>query len=279
MKAAAFEYARPSDVPGAVKLLANDGAKLLAGGQSLGPLLNLRLARPRLLVDVSRLPALQAIEDNGNAWRIGACVTHAALEDRAGRMAGGEMLTYVAAGIAYRSVRNRGTIGGSLAHADPAADWPLALAALGATVAIRGPRGSRSVPADTFMQTAFTTALGADEMIEAIVVPKLSSAACWGYFKFCRKTGEYPEASAAAVFDPERRVARLYLGALSGSPQPLPTLARAVAERGPAAATKEAIEQAVAAAMPAADLIDRRLHAATVGRALRQVFGPQVSGQ
>ncbi|HEX9465247.1 MAG TPA: FAD binding domain-containing protein [Alphaproteobacteria bacterium] len=272
MKAAAFDYARPTDVPGAVKLLASDGAKLLAGGQSLGPLLNLRLARPRLLIDVSRLSALQAIEDTGNAWRIGAAVTHAALEDRAGRLPGAEMLVEVASGIAYRSVRTRGTVGGSLAHADPAADWPLALAALGATVVVRSARGSRNLPAETFMQAAFTTALAADELVEAVVVPKLSAAACWGYFKFCRKTGEFPESSAATVFDPERRTARIFVGALSGPPQPLPGLARAVAERGPAAATREAIAQAVTAAAPNADTVERRLHAATVGRALRQVF-------
>jgi aerobic carbon-monoxide dehydrogenase medium subunit len=135
MKAARFDYMRAGDVAEALAALANtEGAKLLAGGQSLGPMLNLRLVRPALLVDVSRLKALQQLEDIGRAWRIGAGVTHARLEDLRGRLPGGEMLCEVAAAIAYRSVRNRGTIGGSLAHADPAADWPLALAALGASI-------------------------------------------------------------------------------------------------------------------------------------------------
>lgn len=273
MKAAAFDYARPGDVPDAVKLLAGDGAKLLAGGQSLGPLLNLRLARPRLLVDISRLESLQSIDDAGDAWRIGAGVTHAALEDRRGRLAGGEMLVEVAAGIAYRSVRTRGSIGGSVAHADPAADWPLALAALGATVAVRSAAGTRAVPADAFMSAPFTTVLASDELVESVLVPKLSAAACWGYFKFCRKSGEYPDASAAAVFDPERRVARIFIGALSGPPQALPGLAHAIAERGPAAAAPDAVGQAILEAVPAADAVERQMHAATLSRALRQVFG------
>src|SRR5262249_34920491 len=146
MKAARFDYLRPADLQQAVAALdsgtkAEGGAKLLAGGQSLGPMLNLRLARPALVGDVARLESLARIEDVGHAWRIGACVTHSRIED--GRLAGGEMLRAVAAGIAYRAVRNRGTIGGSIAHADPAADWPLALAALAATVNIRSAGGAR----------------------------------------------------------------------------------------------------------------------------------------
>jgi aerobic carbon-monoxide dehydrogenase medium subunit len=273
MKAARFDYVRPTDAAAAVAALAQAGAgaKLLAGGQSLGPMLNLRLARPQILIDIARLGELQPIEDTGDAWRIGAGVTHARLEDSRGRLPGAEMLCAVAAGIAYRSVRNRGTIGGSLAHADPAADWPLALAALEASVSIRGPRGNRSVPADRFMSAAFTTALGEDEMIDAIVAPKLARAARWGYYKFCRKTGEYPEASAAAVFDPERRVARLFVGALGGAPHPLPELAGRIAEQGQAACTREAAAEAVAA-IPDLGAVERRMQGAAVLRALQQVF-------
>src|SRR5207244_2483442 len=133
MKAAQFEYIRPPDLGKALQLLSErrEEAKVLAGGQSLGPMLNLRLARPQMLIDIARLDALRRIEDLGARWRIGAAVTHAHLEDAA--LSGAEMLTHVACGIAHRAVRNRGTIGGSVAHADPAADWPVALAALGAT--------------------------------------------------------------------------------------------------------------------------------------------------
>ena len=140
-----------------------------------------------------RLEALQQMEDAGRTWRIGAGVTHARLEDARGRLFGSEMLCEVAAAIAYRSVRNRGTIGGSLAHADPAADWPLALAALGASLNIRGPT-PRNLPVAHFIQGAFTTTLAANEVIESIDVPKLSRAGRYGFYKFCRKTGEFAEA-------------------------------------------------------------------------------------
>jgi aerobic carbon-monoxide dehydrogenase medium subunit len=274
MKAASFDYVRPKDTTEALAAVArtDGGAKFIAGGQSLGPMLNLRLARPQLLVDIARLSALRNVEDKGGAWRIGAGVTHARLEDMRGQLAGGEMLCEVAAGIAYRSVRNRGTIGGSIVHADPAADWPLALAVLGATVHIRSARGTRAVPADRFMKGAFTTELGEDEIVETIDVPKLSGAGRYGYYKFCRKTGEFPEASAAAVFDPESRTARIFVGALAGAPQPLPDLAQEVARTGRPA--KDAIATAVARAAPDLDPIERNMAATAVMRALQRVLAP-----
>jgi len=272
MKAARFDYVRPGDVAEALAALTKaDSAKLVAGGQSLGPMLNLRLARPSLLIDVSRLQALQQIEDTGGAWRIGAGVTHARLEDM--HLPGGEMLREVAAGIAYRSIRNRGTIGGSLAHADPAADWPLALAALGASINIRGPQ-PRSVPVESFILGAFTTVLQANELIVSIDVPKLTRAGRHGYYKFCRKTGEFAEASAAAVFDPQSGAARIFLGALRGTLQPLPSLAHQVASGGATAASAEAVAAAVAQLARDLDPVERRMASAAVTRALMQVFAP-----
>jgi carbon-monoxide dehydrogenase medium subunit len=256
MKAASFDYLQPRDVEAAVNALAEaqGEGKLLAGGQSLGPMLNLRLARPRLLVDVSRVPALRALQPTPNGWRIGATVTHAALEDMRGKLPGAEMIGEVAAGIAYRAVRNRGTVGGSLAHADPAADWPLALCALGGSIRLSGPRGLRSVAAEGFMTAAFTTVLEDDELIEYVDVPRLSPAARWGYYKFCRKTGEFPQASAALVLDAERGVARLFIGALSG------------------AATSEAIAEAIAQAAPELDSVQRRMHGTCVARAVQRAL-------
>jgi len=273
MKAAAFDYARPRDVAEAVALLAQakGGAKALAGGQSLGPMLNLRLTRPVLLVDVSRLDELRAIEDAGDAWRIGAAVTHAQIEDADGALGGGAMLVEVAAGIAYRAVRNRGTIGGSLAHADPAGDWPLALAALGADVVLRGSAAERTISAGRLITAAFTTEIKDDEVVTAVLVPKLSGSARFGYFKFCRKTGEFPDASAAVVVDPDRRATRVYLGALSGPPQPLPDLARRIAEDGHASVIRETVAEAVAA-VAGLDPIDRRMHAGALLRALERAF-------
>jgi carbon-monoxide dehydrogenase medium subunit len=272
MKAAAFEYLKPADVTGAVKALAGSGgeAKPMGGGQSLGPMLNLRLARPKLVVDVSRLEAMRAIEDKGSAWRIGGAVTHSAIEDA--RLTGCTVLSDVARGIAYRTIRNRGTIGGSLAHADPAADWPLALPALAATIFIAGPAGERSVPADKFMQGAFATVLAEDEIIVAVEVPKLSASARWGYWKFCRKTGEFPEASAAMLLDPERKLARLWVGALNGAPQPLEALAADLAQRGSLAASETAVSAALELCAPEPDPVQRRLHVTAVRRAVQKGF-------
>lgn len=273
MKAAQFDYARPRDLAEATRLLAQaaGAAKALAGGQSLGPMLNLRLARPGLLVDVARLEELEGISDAGNHWRIGGGVTHAALEDAAGKMPGAEMVCAVAHNIAYRAVRNRGTVGGSLAHADPAADWPLALAALGAVAEIRGPKGMRSLAVDALMTGAFTTALAEDELIVSVTVPKMSPQARWGYYKFCRKPGEFPDASAAVVLDPARRLARLHAGALDGPPQALPDMASAAAATGKFPSIDE-IDAALAPIVPRLDEIDRRLHAVAVHRALKQAL-------
>lgn len=266
MKAAAFDYLRPRDVGEALNALRAADAKPIAGGQSLGPMLNLRLARPTLLVDVSRIAALRQITDEGDAWRIGASVTHAELEDRP--LAGCAPLAGVARVVAYRAVRNRGTVGGSLAHADPAADWPLVLGALDATVRVLGPRGARDVKADAFMTAAFTTQLADDEIVESIRVPKLGANARWGYYKFCRKTGEFPEAAAALLLDPQRRVARLFAGALDRPPQPLDAVARALAEQG--AASPDMISASLARAAPGLGPAARKLRASAVQRAIAQ---------
>jgi aerobic carbon-monoxide dehydrogenase medium subunit len=273
MKAAQFEYIRPPDLGKALQLLSErrEEAKVVAGGQSLGPMLNLRLARPQMLIDIARLEALRRIEDLGPQWRIGAAVTHSRIEDAA--LPGAEMLTHVACGIAHRAVRNRGTIGGSIAHADPAADWPVALAALGATANLHSTGGMRTVPVEGIVLGAFTTALVEDEILESIDVPKLSPAARWGYYKFCRRVGDFAEASAAALFDPQTGAARLYLGALRGSPIVLDKLARDIASHGRAAAARDNVAQALTEAAPDLDAIERRMGNAVVVRALDQVLG------
>jgi carbon-monoxide dehydrogenase medium subunit len=266
VKAAAFDYVRARDVGEALAALRGAGGegKPIAGGQSLGPMLNLRLARPKLLVDISRIDSLRQITDEGAAWRIGAAVTHAQLEDRP--LAGCEPLAKVARVVAYRAVRNRGTVGGSLAHADPAADWPLVFATLDAAVRVAGPSGTREIKADAFMSSAFTTPLADDEIVDSVRVPKLGAGARWGYYKFCRKTGEFPEAAAALLLDPERRVARLFAGALDAPPQPLEKVARAVAQEG--SASDDMIAAALARAAPGLGPASRKLRATAVKRAI-----------
>ena len=188
MKPAAFDYQRAASVTEALAAMRDPAlpAKPLAGGQSLGPMLNLRLARPARLIDISSIEELRRIEDCGAFVRFGAAVTHARIEDEAGAFGGIELLARVARGIAYRAVRNRGTIGGSLAHADPAADWPLVLAALGATIVVHGERGPRRIDAAAFMLGSYVTQLGEYELLTAVEIPKLSAHARWAYRKFCR---------------------------------------------------------------------------------------------
>src|SRR3982075_3131389 len=165
MKAAAFAYQRPADLNAALALMANtDGmTKIIAGGQSLGPMLNLRLVEPDLIVDIAGLSELKQVERSGNELVIGACVTHGDIEDgRIPDVTRGAMQR-VAGAIAYRAVRNRGTIGGSLSHADPAADWISALSALGAKVSLRSAAGARDLLVEEFITGALESALRSRE--------------------------------------------------------------------------------------------------------------------
>jgi carbon-monoxide dehydrogenase medium subunit len=220
MKPAPFAYERPATVAEAVRILAEiPGAKVLAGGQTLGPMLNLRLAQPEMIVDIGRIPELARVSEEASAVTIGATVTHAAIEDGRVHDPAGGFLRHVAKGIAYRAVRTRGTIGGSLAHADPAADWLSALVALGAEVTIVGSNGSsRAVALAEFARGAMQTDLAPDEIVVAVRVPKFSTRARFGYHKICRKTGEFAEAIGVAVEDPERGIRRLVAGATEDRP-------------------------------------------------------------
>lgn len=221
MKAVAFDYQCPTSAADAVQLLrASEGmGKIVSGSQSLGPMMNLRLVQPEQLIDVRRLAELRdAVEESGSIL-LGAAVTHANIEDGIVPDPSQGLMPYVARGIAYRAVRNRGTLGGSLAHADPAADWVNVMALLGAEILLLGPDGERSIKAEAFMLGAFTTQLAEDEIIRAVRIPRLSVGARWSYYKFNRKTGEFAEAIAAFVDDPQRGVRRAIIGAVDGAPQ------------------------------------------------------------
>ncbi len=216
MKPAPFAYARPKDWPEALRLLAA-GARPGAGTQSLGPLLNLRLAQPDTIADLRHLPDYAGVTAGAGVLRIGAGTTHAAIEDGAvpGRI--GEIMAEVARRIAYRPVRNRGTIGGSLAHADPAADWVAVLPALGATAIALGPQGERRIAATAFVKGIFETALASDELLRAVEVPVLPAEARWGHWKFCRKVGEFSKATSCVLALPGQPP-RAVLAALDGPP-------------------------------------------------------------
>jgi carbon-monoxide dehydrogenase medium subunit len=274
MKPAAFEYQRAASIAEALSAMRDPTlpAKPLAGGQSLGPMLNLRLARPARLVDISGVAELCRIEDCGAFVRFGAAVTHARIEDEAGAFGGVEPLARVARGIAYRAVRNRGTIGGSLAHADPAADWPLVLAALGATIVVQGERGPRRIDAAAFMLGSYVTQLGEDELLTAVEVPKLSAGARWAYRKFCRKAGEFAQAAAAVLLDPERRVARVFIGAPADRPTSLPALAGELARRGRAALDGDRLPDLMRSVLADTDPARRQAGTVMLARAIDEVL-------
>ncbi len=220
MKPARFDYERPTNLGDAVALLGTrEGvAKCLAGGQSLGPMLNLRLVQPDLLVDITRIPELTRVEEDDDGLLLGACTTHAAIEDGRVPDVTAGVLAAVAHGIAYRAVRSRGTIGGSLAHADPAADWIACLTALGAEIVVHGPTGRRKLGLPAFIRGALETVLEAGEILEAVRIPRLGAGARWGYYKVNRKTGEFAHAIGAVLHDPERGLCRAVAGATESRP-------------------------------------------------------------
>jgi carbon-monoxide dehydrogenase medium subunit len=267
MKPASFDYARPRALDEAIGLIAaNPDAKLLAGGQTLGPMLNLRLVQPALLIDITRIPELARVEDEGDAVTLGACVTHAAIEDKRVADPTGGFLAEVAQGIAYRAVRNRGTIGGSLAHADPAADWLSALMAIGAAISITGPRGKRRLPLADFVRGAMETELAADEILDGIRIPKFSKAARAGFSKICRKTGEFAEAIGVAFADEERGVLSFVAGATQGRPIVIPGAALQ-GQAGSPMPDPLALREALRAAGLGGDAYELNIHAAALERA------------
>lgn len=273
MKPVAFSHTLPGSVTDATRLAAAGAdVKIIGGGQSLGPMLNLRLARPEALVDIAALAQLRRIEDTGTHVEIGTAIRHAEIEDGAVPDPIPGMLRHVAGGIAYRAVRNRGTIGGSLCHADPAADWVSAMTALDATLVIAGPDATtREVPMTGFMEGAYRTVLAPGEVLCTVRIPKCGAGARWGYYKICRKVGEFADAIAAAVIDPERRYCRVVFGAASGAPLVARDLARSLAETGHAASKAEA-EAALQALDPALDPIKRHQLAIAYARCLAEAL-------
>jgi len=219
MKPAEFSYTRAASLEDALGgMVAATAGRVIAGGQSLGPMLNLRLVQPRLVVELGGIGELVRVEETAEAVTLGACISHADIEDGRVPDPTGGPLKAVAGGIAYRAVRNRGTIGGSLCHADPAADWVSVLACLGAEVLIRGAAGRRTLPVARFVVGAFETVLQPGELLEAVRIPRLSRRARWGYCKLCRKPGEFAHALTAILSDPEQGVFRLVIGATGGAP-------------------------------------------------------------
>jgi carbon-monoxide dehydrogenase medium subunit len=269
MKPCPLEYTRARSLEHAIELMAGtaEEARIIAGGQSLGPMLNLRLASPRRLIDISHIEELARASLEGPELVVGPCVTHARIEDGNIPDATQGLMQHVARGIAYRAVRNRGTIGGSLAHADPAADWVATMLALGARIALHGHGGKRVLAIDEFITGPLSTAMSADEAVSAIRIPVLSTSARWGHAKFSRKLGDFAESMAIVVVDRSRDGCRVVLARRSEPPVRLLQTEAALAHEG----TKEPIGDAINADL---DLLrvgaeDSSLHRAIVRRAIR----------
>jgi carbon-monoxide dehydrogenase medium subunit len=208
----AFDYQRVTSVEEALGLLATHGdeAKLLAGGHSLLPLMKLRLAVPAVLVDVGRLRELSYVRDAGDHVAIGALTRHRDLETSDLLAAQVPILAHVAGLVGDPQVRHRGTIGGSLAHGDPASDLPAVVLALGGTLVARGPGGERTIPSPSFFEGFLQTALGPDELLTEIRVPKATGG--WSYQKFNRRAQDWAIVGAAAVRNGNTGVALVNMG-------------------------------------------------------------------
>ena len=274
MKSAPFDYVRPKSVVEASALLAQAGiaTAAIAGGQSLIPMLSLRAAQVDLLVDVSRLDELKAVSETPQGLQIGALSTHAAIEDGKIPDLFYGMMRRVSSTISYRAVRNHGTIGGSVALADPAADWPGCLIALGATVRIAGPSGTRQQPVEDFVQGLYTTSLESGEIVLGFDVPRPVAPLRWGFAKVVRKSGAFANSIAVVVAHGKGGPVSAVLAAAGPRPIILADAARRLAN---GADSEDLLRAAIAidlkTHLPDADAYEQRLHTSTVLRAAREM--------
>ncbi|MGH6703395.1 MAG: FAD binding domain-containing protein [Bradyrhizobium sp.] len=200
MKASAFSYARATSVGNALELLVVHGenAKVLAGGQSLMPAMNLRLISPEMIVDIGALAELRGIAVSGNVVHIGALTRHVDLARSPEIAMHAPLLTQAIGHVAHPAIRNKGTIGGSLAHADPASELPACMVALGATIVVRGQHGERRIAAADFFTGIYQTALTAQELLIAVELPVLPADSAHFFDEFARRHGDYAIVGLAA---------------------------------------------------------------------------------
>ncbi len=278
MKPPPFAYECPTEVAGAVALLAAHGAdaRPLAGGQSLVPLLNFRLARPAVLVDLNRIAALAHVAVEDGTLRIGAMARQAAVEAAPAVARGWPILTEAIGHIAHPQIRNRGTVGGSLAHNDPAAELPAVMLALDAEMTARGPAGTRAIAAPDFFTDTMETALDADELLTGIAVPALPEGTGWSFREAARRQGDFALVAVCVLLRPASGGgldARVVVTGTGNGPVRVPAAEAILAARG---AAGDACEAAGAAAAEAVEPMDdphapawyrRRLVAALTARA------------
>jgi carbon-monoxide dehydrogenase medium subunit len=218
VKPAPFRYHRPHSLGDAVALLAEFGAdaKLIAGGQSLGPMMNMRLVQPAELIDLNALSGLDRIEDRPDALEIGTLARHHAVASSPLVRRCCPLLAEAAQTIGHYAIRSRGTLGGSLAHADPAAQLPLVAVTLGAEIAVTGPRGERRIAAGEFFVSLMTTALAPDEIVVAVRFPKAPPDERHAYAQFSRRHGDFALVAVAATLN--SRELRVGIGGAEDKP-------------------------------------------------------------
>ena len=273
MKPAPFDYTRASSVDEAIKLIASGEGDVMpiAGGQSLVPLLALRMTTPERLVDIGRIDALRQVSASASQVTIGAAITHAEIEDGCVPDPANGLMRRVAAGIAYRAVRNQGTIGGSIALADPAADWSACLIALRAKAHIAGPNGERTMLVEELIDGIYSTKLERGELILAFDIPKLAASTRTGLAKVARKTGAFAMSLAIAVHDGANVATRVVLGGAGSKPLCLHQTSKLVREK---AVGESAVRDAIAHDLDWLDAdLDgyaRRLHTVTLLRAIAE---------
>jgi carbon-monoxide dehydrogenase medium subunit len=273
MKPAPFSYVSPTKLKQALEILDRPSGqpKPIAGGQSLLPMLNLRLARPEQLMGLWRVPELKSCYDSSQTLRVGAGMTHAEIEDSIVPDVTRGYMAYVAKGIAYRAVRNRGTIGGSLCHADPAADWISALSALGARCEVQGGLEPKWIPVENFILAPLICCLEPHELLVSVAIPKLSNQTRWAYVKLCRKAGEFAKSICAIVWDPELKHLRIVVGATDGAPVILHQAAEELS-RGHLAKVTETAHAELSTLLPDSDPVHLRQHQAMIEKAIRRIL-------
>ena len=261
MKPAAFRYHAPKTVDEAVALLAElapqDG-RVLAGGQSLVPTMAFRLAKPAHLVDINGIAALNRIAVEGGKLVIGACVRHSAFHQPVCDGPLGKLLTDIVAHIAHYPIRNRGTFCGSLAHADPASEWCLALTALDGEVVAKSARGERVIAARDYFKGIMTTALADDELLVEARLPMLAAGTHCGFYEFSRRAGDFAMAAAVGIYRLDGgKIAepRVAIGGVEPNPRRIGEAERALAGAAPGdAAFRAAAKAATAAVDPLEDI-------------------------
>lgn len=283
MKASVGGYARARDLSHALSLLGAAGGqgRILAGGQSLVAAMNMRLATDELLIDISRIPGMAGVTEVGDQLRIGALTRHVDLGADPLVRAHAPLLSQAVGYIAHAAIRNRGTIGGALAHADPAAEFPACVLALDAVIHVTGPNGTRDIPAGSFFEHTFTTSMAEDEILTAISVPKARSGETQVLEEVARRSGDYALAGVCLVrrsagFSLVRRAASFRLAAFSVGPTPIlaqEAMARLDAGDLDGAATALAAEVEPASDTQASAAYRRHLIGVLLRRAFARIDG------